>query len=245
MLLVFDVDGTLTPSRGRMDAAFKSWFKENAAPISVLVTGSDPEKTREQIGDDLFEEMVVYNCAGNQVSNRGIEVSRNEWDLPDGFEDWLMARVDGSPYPIRTGRHVEKRVGLVNLSVVGRNATQGTRKHYHDWDARTNERETLAAEISRAWPGIDATVAGETGIDIYPTGRSKSQLASLLAEHAPLHFFGDRMDSAGNDHGLAMAIIDRGLGHCYHVRDWQDTWERLSDLLGTDVTPDGLVGGDE
>lgn len=239
MLLVFDVDGTLTPSRGRMDAAFKSWFTEHAAPMSVLVTGSDPAKTREQIGDDLFESMVVYNCAGNQVSNRGIEVARNEWDLPDGFEDWLMGLVDASPYPIRTGRHVERRVGLVNLSVVGRNATQGTRKHYHEWDERTGERERLAASISGSWPGIEATVAGETGIDIYPVGRSKSQLASILADHAPLHFFGDRMDAAGNDHGLAMAITEKGLGHCYHVGGWQDTWERLSHLLEIGLSDGG------
>lgn len=231
MLLLFDVDGTLTPSRGIMDPGFKDWFTRHAMAMSVLVTGSDPAKTREQVGDDLFERMVVYNCAGNQVSNRGIEVSRNDWDPPDGFEAWLMAHVDSSPYQIRTGRHVERRVGLINLSVVGRNATQGTRKHYHEWDNASNERIRLAALISETWPGVDATVAGETGIDIYPSGRSKAQLASALSDHAPLHFFGDRMDPAGNDHGLAMAIVERGLGHCYHVRDWRDTWDRLSVLL--------------
>ncbi len=214
-----------------MDPAFKAWFVRHAMPMSVLVTGSDPAKTREQIGDDLFEGMVVYNCAGNQVSNRGIEVSRNEWELPDGFEDWLMSMVDNSPYPIRTGRHVERRIGLVNLSVVGRNATMGTRKHYHEWDTHRGEREKMAAAIMSSWPGIEATVAGETGIDIYPEGRSKAQLATLLAAHAPLHFFGDRMDQAGNDHGLAVAISEGGLGYCYHVRDWRDTWDRLADLL--------------
>lgn len=231
MLLLFDVDGTLTPSRGIMDPGFKDWFIRHAMAMSVLVTGSDPAKTREQVGDDLFEHMAVYNCAGNQVSNRGIEVSRNDWDPPDGFEPWLMSQVDSSPYQIRTGRHVERRVGLINLSVVGRNATQGTRKHYHEWDTASNERVRLAALISETWPGVEATVAGETGIDIYPSGRSKAQLASVLSGYAPLHFFGDRMDPAGNDHGLAMAIVERGLGHCYHVRDWQDTWDRLSVLL--------------
>lgn len=231
MLLVFDVDGTLTPSRGTMDPAFKRWFTDKAAQISVLVTGSDPDKTREQVGDDLYERMVVYNCAGNQVFNRGIEVARNDWPLPDGFEDYLMAMVADSPYPIRTGRHVERRVGLANMSVVGRNATQPNRSHYHAWDLEHGERVRMARRIMDEWPGIEATVAGETGIDIYPVGKSKAQLASQLASHAPLHFFGDRMDTAGNDYGLAMAILDGDLGRCYHVRDWQDTWDRLACLL--------------
>lgn len=231
MLLIFDVDGTLTPSRGKMDPAFKAWFTKHASAMSVLVTGSDPDKTREQIGNDLFDAMVVYNCAGNQVFNRGIEVARNEWDRPTGFDDWLQAQVDLSPYPIRTGRHLEHRVGLMNLSVVGRNASNSTRKHYYDWDRENNERERLAALLMQTWPGVEATVAGETGIDIYPQGRSKQQLADQLASYAPLHFFGDRMDPAGNDHGLATAIEARALGKNYHVRDWQDTWERLVDLL--------------
>ena len=84
----------------------------------------------------------------------------------------------------------------------------------------------------QAWPSIEATVAGETGIDIYPRGRSKQQLAQQLAAQAPLHFFGDRMDPAGNDHGLATAIREQDLGVAYHVRDWQDTWEKLVDLIG-------------
>ena len=40
------------------------------------------------------------------------------------------------------------------------------------------------------------------------------------------------MDPAGNDHGLATAIREQDLGVAYHVRDWQDTWEKLVDLIG-------------
>ena len=232
MLLIFDVDGTLTPSRGKMDQAFKAWFIKHAASRSVLVTGSDPDKTREQIGNDLYEQMTVYNCAGNHVFDRGVEIARNDWPLDDEFYAWLQARVSRSTYPVRTGRHIEHRVGLVNLSIVGRNADLDQRKHYYEWDLENREREHIAAQLMQAWPGIEATVAGETGIDIYPRGRSKQQLAQQLAAQAPLHFFGDRMDPAGNDHGLATAIREQDLGVAYHVRDWQDTWEKLVDLIG-------------
>ena len=37
-------------------------------------------------------------------------------------------------------------------------------------------------------------------------------------------FFGDRMDSDGNDYPLALANLS---GTNHHVRDWQHTWEIL------------------
>ena len=57
MYFIFDVDGTLTPSRGKMDYEFKLWFlnfiKQN--PVA-LVTGSDLQKTVEQLGEECFDE---------------------------------------------------------------------------------------------------------------------------------------------------------------------------------------------
>lgn len=233
MLLIFDVDGTLTPSRGMIDQDFKRWFMDNVMHRSVLVTGSDPDKTRQQIGADLYDMLVVYNCAGNQVVNRGIEVYRSEWRIPDDLEHWLTEYLDRSAYPIRTGQHIEHRVGLCNFSVVGRGAQQPRRDDYYRWDVQNGERIALAKEIMHLWPGIEATVAGETGIDIYPVGKSKAQLAAQLARFAPLHFFGDRMDPAGNDHALAMAISDGGYGQSHPVTCWQDTWKQLEELLAT------------
>ena len=50
MRYIFDVDGTLTPSRGMIDPKFKIWFKKfiELYPVS-LVTGSDREKSIEQL----------------------------------------------------------------------------------------------------------------------------------------------------------------------------------------------------
>ena len=50
---IFDVDGTLTPSRGTIDAGFKEFFMDFCNKNNVyLVTGSDRPKTIEQIGED-------------------------------------------------------------------------------------------------------------------------------------------------------------------------------------------------
>ena len=64
---IFDVDGTLTPSRGTIDPEFKKFFLKFANKHRVfLVTGSDKDKTVEQIGPDVYDScMRVYNCSGN------------------------------------------------------------------------------------------------------------------------------------------------------------------------------------
>ena len=53
---IFDVDGTLTPSRQKMDEDFSRFFLHFCTMNSVyLVTGSDREKTLEQVGSLIYK----------------------------------------------------------------------------------------------------------------------------------------------------------------------------------------------
>lgn len=227
MLLIFDVDGTLTPSRGKINLEFKNWIKTNLSFPFILITGSDPIKTREQIGNDLYESTTVYNCAGNHVFVNGIEQYRSTWRIPASLEDFLEKVLYNSLFEHKTGKHIEHRIGLCNFSTVGRNANTDQRHQYFEWDNIWKERVNLANQINKNWSDVEASVAGETGIDIYKKGFGKSQIVHMIKNHTPLHFFGDRMDPAGNDYSLYKAITDQNLGKCYHVSGWENTWEIL------------------
>ena len=74
MHFIFDVDGTLTPSRDRIDEDFRLWFLEFIKWNNVyLVTGSDRSKTEEQVGEEVFEKVeCVYNSSGNTKYKNGI-----------------------------------------------------------------------------------------------------------------------------------------------------------------------------
>ena len=51
---IFDVDGTLTPSRKQMHAGFSAEFLIFCCKFDTyLVTGSDKDKTIEQVGSDI------------------------------------------------------------------------------------------------------------------------------------------------------------------------------------------------
>jgi phosphomannomutase len=229
---IFDVDGTLTPSRGRINEDFRLWFTDFCIENNVyLVTGSDNAKTVEQLGEYLCRwPIFIYNCSGNDIWAKGERVRTNEWTLPEDAHEWLAQQLTSSMYNVRTGLHFEHRPGLVNFSVVGRNATTEQRTDYVAYDEYSGERAYIANTFNLLFPSLQATVGGETGIDIAPKGADKSQILKDFKDSEEIYFFGDKTELGGNDYPLAKAIIDNNLGKCYNVKDWKDTWNILRNL---------------
>lgn len=226
---IFDVDGTLTPSRMPIDKNFAEYFISFCNDNSVyLVTGSDYAKTLEQLGEDIcLSVKKVYNCSGNEVREKGTLVKSSEWSLSENAKEWLLNQLSQSSFPLRTGNHIEERTGTVNFSVVGRNATLKERMLYVQYDRMTNERELIATDFNLTFDTLDAKVGGETGIDIFLKGHDKRQIIKDFSKQHKLIFFGDRMDIKGNDYPLKNEIETNNRGICYNVKDWQDTYERL------------------
>ena len=240
---LFDVDGTLTPSRRSMNPEFRIWFCEFMSENAVyLVTGSDYEKTVEQLGVTITENVkAVYNCSGNDVWVGGKNVHTSDWILPEEMHTFLAERLTASEFPIRSGAHFEHRPGMVNFSIVGRNASLLQRQRYIKWDEENNERNQLVDDFNTMFGAeVVATAGGETGLDIYPVGKDKAQVLNDLAYYDSIVFFGDRCDPQGNDYTLARAVsalsegknsLAYGRGKFYNVDSWEDTWEILQNNL--------------
>ena len=233
---IFDVDGTLTPSRDKIDPQFAEWFKQFVTINTVcLVTGSDRLKTIEQIGEMLFNMCdKAYNCSGNDVYRFGMPHKKNEWKLSEEHIEWLNAKLKQSKWKIYTGNHIDQRTGTANFSVVGRGASWSQRKEYYLWDQQNNQRESIANEMVKWIPELDAKVGGESGIDIFEKGKDKAQILEDFPLEDRLLFFGDRIDPAGNDYSLAQGIARRSSlqlqNKIFKVKNWQDTWEELKYL---------------
>ena len=221
---IFDVDGTLTPSRRGMDADFQGYFIDFCYANDVyLVTGSDYAKTLEQVGSNVCDAVTrIYNCNGNDVWEKGVNVRTNDWTLPEDAHEWLSVQLTESTYSTRTGLHFEHRPGLVNFSIVGRNADKEQRAEYVVHDELSDERNIIAQEFNLSFPNLQATVGGETGIDIAPLGADKSQIIEDFEVEDRLYFFGDRMDPAGNDYSLSLEV-----DIAKSVKKWQETFELL------------------
>ena len=222
---IFDVDGTLTPSRQQIDFKFMCFMIKFCCTYDVyLVTGSDREKTVDQLGLDIcYRAKRVYNCSGSDVYERDVNVYRDDWQLPKEVEWFLKDELAYSCFPIRNGLHIERRPGGVNFSILGRGKDPSVgRAEYIKWDKERLEREDIANRLRDNFPNLSVALGGQTGLDLGPLGSDKSQILRDFKLGEELHFFGDRMEEGGNDYSLGKAVQEMG-GKAYHVKDWRET----------------------
>ncbi len=220
------MDGTLTPSRKKIEHEFWAPFLIFCRHNDVyLVTGSDRQKTLEQLGLDIcYTAKRVYNCSGSDVYEKDKNVYRDDWELPKDVEMHLNDELVFSDFPLRNGNHIERRPGGVNFSILGRDEDpMKGRKEYISWDKIHGEREYIARRLLYNFSDLTVALGGQTGVDIGPKGADKSQILRDFSKDDELHFFGDRIEKGGNDHTLAMKIVENMMGTAYNVEDWRET----------------------
>ena len=114
-IFIFDVDGTLTPSRLPMTKEFqkffKQWIKKNKF---YLVTGSDLPKLQEQMCMYDIEAEGIFTCCGNQfwLPNPSVPIQSadliydNKFKVPRKLNKLLGTILSNSIYPHRYGNHI-------------------------------------------------------------------------------------------------------------------------------------------
>ena len=221
---VFDVDGTLTDARQKIDPEFEKFMMQFTRMHTCFIcTGSDRPKTLEQIGQLLTDNFeAAFHCSGNHIYQQGREIYKSDWQISDQEYWFLEDELKQANYKEKTGNHIEKRIGMVNFSVVGRNANLEQRKRYAIWDKKTNTRNKIAERYNDMFGHkSQAVVGGDTSIDIFKLGGDKSQVKKLIDDD--IVFFGDKCFPGGNDYALSQIAekfyqIDNG---------WQQTFEIL------------------
>ena len=185
---LFDIDGTLTPPRKPMVSDFKNYFKfwvrtqQSSGNKVYLVTGSDKDKTIEQIGEDLW--LLVdgsYQNCGNQLYCKGSLIFENTWCMSEELKTVISNLIRQSKWYGTAANNIEQRIGMVNISTVGRDCTREQRTEYSEWD--------------------------EENLDVYNKGGDKSQ---ILKRHKGKNiFFGDMCYEGGNDYAIAEAAYEK------------------------------------
>ena len=232
---IFDVDGTLTESRKYMDISFMSEFLIFCCKFDTyLVTGSDRDKTVEQVGLDVYNRAKrVFNCSGADIYEKNFNVYKSDWIPSKELISFLNDELDYSNFPVRTGNHIESRPGGINFSILGRgDGNMEGREDYVKWDRNTGERILIADRIKSQFPDLNIQIGGQTGLDI--SDNDKSQILKFFSPFDEIHFFGDMMKQGQNDYPLAEAL--RGWGgypHC--VKNWEDTRTELRKYVELDT----------
>jgi phosphomannomutase len=230
-IYLFDIDGTLTPPRQPIDdefaGIFLDWMEKDSNEV-YLVTGSDIKKIRHQIFEELLNRCAgVFCCVGNQLYKKGKLIYENKFNIPRGLIEDLEIYLTETTYPVRTGNHIEKRPGMINFSVVGRNANLLQRERYSTWDMRTREREDIVDYVTNNYPTLAVAIGGVISVDIYPVGKDKAQVIEYLknqySEELSFRFVGDTNIPGGNDYPLAVVLESCPRSEWFQVESYEET----------------------
>ena len=236
---MFDVDGTLTPARQRMKPSFRKFFLEwSKDKIYYLITGSDIKKTRAQVPEKILDNSRgIFTCMGNVLHVKEEKIYENKFEPPPRLLNHLNRFLQKTGYVLRTGNHIESRPGMINFSIVGRNASHMQREGYYTYDCRVKEREKIAHFINENFKDeIEASIGGKISVDIYPVGSHKGQAFQWIhhkvgTPRTHYKFFGDQAKPGGNDWDLIKEMENLKVDYSYHcVKNDRETFVLLKDI---------------
>ena len=236
---MFDIDGTLTPSRLPMTKEFAKFFdKWSDENKYYLVTGSDLDKTKEQLPIAYIDRAeAIFTCCGNQMWEDNELIYDNKFELTSKLKNTLEVVLMSNQYPHRYGNHIEDRGSMVNFSIVGRNCTQEQREHFFKWDNEKGERKKISTFLKHKFKDLDAVLGGQISIDIYPKGMDKSQIFKHIEERENFYcpdeyyFIGDRTKEGGNDYPLAKLMEETNNCYTFQTTGWKQTQQILENLV--------------
>ncbi|KAG8718325.1 Phosphomannomutase [Ceratobasidium sp. 394] len=241
-LVLFDVDGTLTPARQSASPEMIALLKEVRKKVVIgFVGGSDFSKISEQLsvgGSDITQDfdyafaengLTAFKC-GEQLASQSFIgwVGEEKYKKLVNFILHYLADID---IPIKRGTFIEFRNGMINVSPIGRNATIQERiefeKHDKEHQIRRKFVETLREKFESY--GLTYSIGGQISFDVFPTGWDKTYALRHVEDEGfeEIHFFGDKTYQGGNDYEIF--TDKRTVGHS--VSNPEDTMRILRELF--------------
>jgi len=238
VIVLFDVDGTLTPSRQDAKPEMQEVLKELRKKVSTaIVGGSDISKICQQLGQNAIKEnafvfaengCVSFKNGEPIVSDKTLKTFLGE-DKTKELSAWLDDYCKNVPTPEKASEFVEWRTGMVNASPIGRSCTQAQRDAFYAWDNEHKLREKMVGLLKEKFGayGIQFSIGGQISIDIFPKGWDKTLCLEYLHGFEQIHFFGDKTMPGGNDHEIYHS--PKVIGHS--VTGPEDTIRQLKELF--------------
>uniref|UniRef100_A0A7S4KW97 Phosphomannomutase n=1 Tax=Paramoeba aestuarina TaxID=180227 RepID=A0A7S4KW97_9EUKA len=234
--MLFDVDGTLTEPRQKITPRMTALLRTLGEMYTVAVVGgSNHSKIREQLGQDLLDELDFVFCEnglvsykdGSSLPGESIQDYLGDEKLRFLIDSTLMA-LAAVKIPKKRGTFIELRKGLINISPIGRDCTQAERDEFAQYDELHNVRQSLIESLQKAYGdsyGLKFSIGGQISVDVFPFGWDKTYCLRFLSENDfdAIHFFGDKTHRGGNDH----EIFEHPRTIGYHVNSSLDTLDIL------------------
>ncbi|KAL1710969.1 eukaryotic phosphomannomutase [Schizophyllum commune] len=241
-LVLFDVDGTLTPARQGISPEMLAVLRDVRKKVVIgFVGGSDLVKITEQLqvpGIDVLSEWD-YGFAENGLTayKQGKQLASQSfinWLGEEKYKplvNFILHYLADLDIPIKRGTFVEFRNGMINVSPIGRNATIQERHDFEKYDKVHGVRAAFVKVLQEKFADLSLTfsIGGQISFDVFPTGWDKTYALRHVEDEQfeEIHFFGDKTYKGGNDHEIYED--PRTIGHS--VTSPADTIRILKELF--------------
>jgi len=238
VLILFDVDGTLTESRKLVKQNMIDTLIKLKSKVDIgIVGGSNLSKQKEQLLEEnlkLFKYVFSENGLmafkeGKLINETSIKNELGEESIKKLINTSLnyMSKLD---IPKKRGTFIEFRTGMINLCPVGRSCSQDEREEFFDYDNENNIRRNMVKYLSEELKDLNLSfsIGGQISIDVFPKGWDKTYCLQFVKnDYDRILFFGDRTMEGGNDY----EIFKHEITEAYAVNKPEDTINKLNELF--------------
>lgn len=240
VLVLFDVDGTLSPSRKTASPETLGLLRElKKKAVIGYVGGSDLAKQIEQLGENATKEFFDFGFSENGATafRKGVLIGQESFigflgeERYKKFVNWTLRYLADLDIPVKRGTFIEFRNGMVNVSPIGRNCSYSERLDFAKFDEKEKIREKMVEAYKREFEefGLQFSIGGQISIDVFPQGWDKTYCLRHIVNEGfkEIHFFGDKTEKGGNDYEIFNH--PQVLGHA--VKSPEDTAAQLRQLF--------------
>jgi len=242
-LIIFDLDGTLAPSKSSMTKEVADLIVQllQTKQVAIISGGGFPQFQTQFITSlphtsECFTNLFLLPTSGTRMYIwRGDWIEQYSEQLSKIERERVILALNnalksiGYVSPQQTyGQLIEDRGSQITFSALGQQAPLDKKKA---WDPSREKREKIVTILKEKIPEFDARIGGTTSVDITKRGVNKAYGIRKLEDILKLTpddiiFVGDALFQGGNDYPARATGVD-----CISVTGPEDTARHIREWL--------------
>jgi phosphomannomutase len=233
--IFFDMDNTLTRSRGGIEPKMETALAKLASSRDVVVvSGAVRAQVLKQLGKAFEDKVLILAQNGNFATERsGAELWFHK--LPESGKLEVLRHIAAikesgilAGLPVSEADTVEDREAQISYSIIGHNAKREDKEAF---DPHHERRSELLAKFPFQSDAMEVVIGGTTCLDYIEKGRTKgANVAKLIGirnwDKSECLYVGDALFPGGNDSSVS------GICPTHQVENPDDTLRLIERILG-------------